>query len=159
MMTRFTRLARDDRGASIIELALVAPILASLLIGMVDLSRAYSSKLMLEQAAQRSIEKVQQYQASSNTPTLMKAETVAAAKAAGFAAATDADVTVDFWLECNGVRAANYESTCANGETYGRWVSVDVQARFTPMFRSSRWPGSNSDGTYTLHGKAGMRTQ
>ena len=159
MMMRFTRLARDDRGASIIELALVAPILASLLIGMVDLSRAYSSKLMLEQAAQRSIEKVQQYQASSSTPTLIQAETVAAAQAAGFTSATASDVTVDFWLECNGVRAATYESTCADGETYGRWVSVDIQARFTPMFRSRRWPGANPDGTFTLHGKAGMRTQ
>ena len=159
MMMRFTRLARDDRGASIIELALVAPILASLLIGMVDLSRAYSSKLLLEQAAQRSIEKVQQYQASSSTPTLIKAETVAAAKAAGFTGATDSDVTVDFWLECNGVRSADYESTCAAGQTYGRWVSVDVQGTFTPMFRSRRWPGANSDGTFTLHGKAGMRTQ
>ena len=79
-MMSITRLAQDDRGASIIELALVAPILASLLIGMVDLSRAYSHKLLLEQAAQRSIEKVQQYQASSSTPDLLIAETVAAAK-------------------------------------------------------------------------------
>ncbi len=71
-MMSITRLAQDDRGASIIELALVAPILASLLIGMVDLSRAYSHKLLLEQAAQRSIEKVQQYQASSSTPVTVE---------------------------------------------------------------------------------------
>ena len=58
-MIRFARLARDDRGASIVELALVVPIMGSLLIGMVDLSRAYSHKLKLEQAAQRAIEKVQ----------------------------------------------------------------------------------------------------
>lgn len=159
MMTRFTRLAHDESGASIIELALVAPILASLLIGMVDLSRAYSSKLLLEQAAQRSIEKVQQYQASSSTPVLLQNEAATAAQEAGFTNVTASDVTVDFWLECNGVRAANYESTCATGETYGRWVSVDVQAKFTPMFKSRRWPRANSDGTFTLHGIAGMRTQ
>ena len=132
-MMSITRLAQDERGASIIELALVAPILASLLIGMVDLSRAYSHKLLLEQAAQRSIEKVQQYQASSSTPDLLKAETVAAAKAAGFTSTTDADVTVDFWLECNGVRAASYGSVCPDGQVYGRWVSIDVQGTFSPM--------------------------
>ena len=158
-MMSFTRLAQDDRGASIVELALVAPILASLLIGMTDLSRAYSHKLLLEQAAQRSIEKVQQYQASSSTPDLLKAETVDAAKAAGFASTTDADVTVDFWLECNGVRAANYSSNCPDGQTYGRWVSIDLRGKYSPMFRSQHWPGANPDGTFTLHGKAGMRTQ
>ena len=158
-MMSITRLARDDRGASIVELALVAPILASLLIGMVDLSRAYSHKLLLEQAAQRSIEKVQQYQASSSTADLLKAETVAAAKDAGFASTTVADVTVDFWLECNGTRAADYNTVCPDGQTYGRWVSIDLQGTFSPMFRSRRWPGANTNGTFTLHGKSGMRTQ
>ena len=158
-MMSITRLAQDDRGASIIELALVAPILASLLIGMVDLSRAYSHKLLLEQATQRSIEKVQQYQASSSTPDLLKAETVAAAQAAGFASTTNADVTVDFWLECNGVRAADYNSVCPDGQNYGRWVSVDLRGTFSPMFRSRLWPGANTDGTFTLHGQSGMRTQ
>ena len=158
-MICFKRLSQDEGGNSIIELALVAPILATLLIGMVDLSRAYSSKLMLEQAAQRSIEKVQQYQASASTPTLLKAETVAAAQAAGFTSTTAADVTVDFWLECNGTRAADYESSCPTGQTYGRWVSVDLKATFTPMFRVRRWMGSNADGTFTIHGIAGMRTQ
>ena len=158
-MICFKRLSQDEGGTSVIELALVAPILATLLVGMVDLSRAYSSKLMLEQAAQRSIEKVQQYQASASTPTLLKAETVTAAQAAGFTSTTASDVTVDFWLECDGVKAADYESSCPSGQTYGRWVSVDVQATFTPMFRVRRWLGSNADGTFTLHGIAGMRTQ
>jgi Flp pilus assembly protein TadG len=158
-MMSITRLARDDRGASIIELALVAPILASLLIGMVDLSRAYSHKLLLEQSAQRAIEKVQQYQASTSTPDVLKAEAVAAAQAAGFASTTNADVTVDIWLECDGVRAATYNSVCPDGQVYGRWVSVDVQGTFSPMFRSRRWPGANANGTFTLHGKSGMRTQ
>ena len=59
MIAQLSPYTRDERGASIIELALVAPVLASMLVGMVDLSRAYSYKLKLEQAAQRAIEKVQ----------------------------------------------------------------------------------------------------
>jgi Flp pilus assembly protein TadG len=77
-MIRFARIARDDRGASIIELALVAPVLASLLIGMVDMSRAYSYKLKLEQSAQRAIEKVQQYQAESSTYSTLQSEAATA---------------------------------------------------------------------------------
>lgn len=151
-------LRRDERGASIIEMAMVMPVLGSMLIGMVDISRAYSAKLQLEQSAYRAIEKVQQYQATESTYTTLKSEAATAAQAAGFNV-TDSDVTLDFWLECNGTRQADYDTSCTSGQTYARWVTVDIQAKFTPMFSSSKWPGSNSDGTYTLHGKAGLRTQ
>jgi len=146
----------DQGGASVIELALVAPIFASMLIGMVDLSRAYSAKLQLEQAAQRSIEKVQQYQTSSNTFSTLSTEASSAATAAGF---TSPVVTVDFWLECDGTRQTDYNTHCSTGQTYGRWVTVDIAATYSPMFASRHWPGANADGTFTLHGKAGLRTQ
>jgi len=54
------KLFRNDRGAAIIELALVAPVLALMTIGIVDMSNAYSRKLGLEQGAQRAIEKIMQ---------------------------------------------------------------------------------------------------
>ena len=60
-MTRLFRriwtLHHDKRGTAAIELALIAPILATRVVGIVDLSRGYSMKLQLEQAAQRAIEK------------------------------------------------------------------------------------------------------
>lgn len=152
-MINKTRLARDDRGASIIELALVAPILASLLIGMVDMARAYSYKLKLEQSAQRAIEKVQQYQTTTSTYGTLQAE---AATAAGV---PTANVTIDYWLECDGVRASNYSSVCSGSQTYARWVTVAVQGTFTPMFKSKYYPRANTDGTFTITGKTGMRTQ
>lgn len=152
-MNRFAQLARDDRGASIVELALVVPIMASLLIGMVDLSRAYSHKLKLEQAAQRAIEKVQQYQTTTSTYGTLQAEAAAAA------GVPTTNVTIDYWLECNGVKATNYDSVCSSGQTYARWVQVDVTGTFTPLFPSKKYPGANSNGTFTLHGIAGMRTQ
>lgn len=152
-------LARDERGASLIEMGLMLPVLGSLLIGMVDISRAYSAKLQLEQSAYRAIEKVQQYNTNSSTYTTLQTEAASAAQAAGFTSVTTSDVTIDYWLECNGTRQADYNTPCSSGQTYARWVTVDITAKFTPMFASSRWPGSNSDGTYTLHGQAGLRTQ
>jgi Flp pilus assembly protein TadG len=159
MIRHMTSLARDDRGASIIEMAMAMPVLASLLIGMVDISRAYSAKLQLEQAANRAVEKVQQYQASESTYTTLRGEAGTAARAAGFSSVADSDVVIDYWLECNGTRAADYDTTCPSGQTYARWVTVDIPGTFTPMFSSRRWPGANTDGSFTLHGKAGLRTQ
>jgi Flp pilus assembly pilin Flp len=159
MTRRIKSLARDENGASLIEMGLALPILSSLLIGMVDISRAYSAKLQLEQAAYRAIEKVQQYNTTASTYDTLKSEAAAAARASGFTSATDSDVTIDFWLECNGARAADYNSVCPGSQTYARWVTIDIQGTFTPMFASRRWPGANSNGTFTLHGKAGLRTQ
>jgi Flp pilus assembly protein TadG len=159
-MTRHIRsLARDESGASLIEMAMAMPVLASLLIGMVDISRAYSAKLQLEQAAYRAIEKVQQYNTTASTYDTLKGEAAAAATAAGFTGVTDSNVTIDFWLECNGTRAADYNSVCPGNQTYARWVTVDIHANFSPMFASRRWPGANTDGSFTLHGKSGLRTQ
>ena len=159
MIRHSKSLARDEGGASLIEMGLALPILASLLIGMVDISRAYSAKLQLEQAAYRAIEKVQQYNTTSSTYNTLKSEAAAAATAAGFTGVTDDSVIIDFWLECDGTRAADYNSVCPGNQTYARWVTVDISGTFTPMFASRRWPGANSNGTFTLHGKAGLRTQ
>jgi len=151
-----TRLARDDRAAAIVELALIMPFFAAMVVGVADITRAYSAKLKLEQAAYRSIEKVQQYRDTTSTYSTISAEATAAATAAGFTSPT---VTIDYWLECNGTRQTNYNTACTGGQTENRWIQVDIAGKFTPMFATSRWPGSNADGTYTLHGKAGLRTK
>lgn len=158
-MRKLKSIVRDEGGASIIEMGLMLPILASLLIGFVDISRAYSAKLQLEQAAYRAIENVQQYNTTESTYNTLKSEAATAANSSGFSGVTASDVTVDYWLECNGTRAASYDSTCTTGQTYARFITVDVSAKFNPVFASSKWPGSNSDGSYTLHGQAGLRTQ
>ena len=152
-------LSRDERGASLIEMAMAMPVLASLLIGMVDISRAYSAKLQLEQSAYRAVEKVQQYQATASTYDTLKAEAGAAARAAGFTSVSDNDVVIDYWLECNGARQSDYNTVCSGGQSYARWITVDIPGTFTPMFSSRHWPGANTNGTFTLHGKAGLRTQ
>jgi len=159
MRRLFPNLARDERGASIIEMALLLPVLSTIVIGVVDLSRAYSQKLLLEQSAYRAIEKVQQYQATESTYDTLKNEVVSAANSAGFSDVTATSVTVDYWLECNGVRQTNYDSTCSTLPATARFITVDVTHNFTPLFASKRWPGSNADGSYTLHGRAGLRTQ
>lgn len=155
-MIRLNRsLLRDERGASLVELALLLPVLSTVVIGVADVSRAYSQKLQLEQAAYRAIEKVQQYQSTSSTVDTLKTE---AANAAGITQ-TSTNPNITYTLYCDGAAQANYNTTCSTGQVYQRYVTVDITSTFTPMFASNKWPGSNSDGTYTLHGRASLRTQ
>ncbi len=153
MMRPFRNLAGDERGTSVIELAMVAPVLATFLVGMADISRAYSAKLQLVQAAHRSIEKVQQYRTTTSTFSTLQTE---AATAAGVNAS---DVVVDPWLECNGTRQANYNSVCPPGQNPSRYITVTITKPFMPMFGTRFFPGANQDGSYTLTGEAGLRTQ
>lgn len=146
------RVREDKRGAAIIELALAAPILTTLLIGMVDIGRGYSMKLQLEQAAQRAIEKVMNGQADKTSAAALKTE------AATTAGVSESAVVVDFWLECNGVKQTNYDSTCASGQIYRRYLTVQITKTFTPMF-ATKWLGANTDGTFSVVGKTGVRTQ
>ena len=146
------KLRTDDNGAAIIELALAAPILAMMVIGMSDLSRAYSTKLQLEQASQRSIEKVMNGQANTTVVNALRTE------AATVAGVPESQVTVDYWLECNGTRKTEYNSTCAGSETTRRYMSVHITKIFTPMFKI-RFGSARTDGKYTLNGKTSVRIQ
>lgn len=159
MMPFRKSLLRDEGGASIIELGLLLPVMATIVIGVADVSRAYSQKLILEQAAYRAIEKVQQYQSTESTYDTLKNDVVTASNNAGFTDVTTSNVTVDYWLECSGVRQSSYDTSCSTIPATARWISVDVTHKFVPMFAWHRFPGANTDGSYTLHGRAALRTQ
>jgi Flp pilus assembly protein TadG len=159
MIRHLRNLSADDRGAALIEMALATPILAACLMGMVDLSRAYSERLQLEQATQRAIEKVFNNQTQSTSYNTLKSEAVSAAQDAGYTGVTTADVTIDYWLECNGARKSNYDTNCPDGQVFARYINVAIQKKFTPFFGTKYFPGANSDGTFTLKADAGIRTQ
>ena len=163
MRNRLFKLASDDRGTSLIELALLAPILATIVIGMSDLSLAYAQKLQLEQAAQRSIEKAMQGMQGDESTDIFDSLKAEAAATAGVA---ESAVEVRYWLECNGVSQntsdatmdADYNKVCTGTEVYSRHLNVSIEKTYTPTFQV-HWLGSNSDGTFTLAGEAGLRVQ
>jgi Flp pilus assembly protein TadG len=149
------RIWTDERGNSLIEMALVTPVLATLLVGTVDLSRSYSTKLQVEQAAQRTIERIQvsEYKTTNNSVYESEART---------AAGTGSTATIASWLECNGdgVHLDYDTGTCANAtDPYARYVQVTVSQNFTPLFGTRFFPGANTNGTVTVRATAGVRTQ
>ena len=160
MMRLLPKLLPDERGASVIELALVAPVLATVVLGMTDLARAYTMSVQLQQAAQRAIEKVQQNTTASTSYTYVGTEATTAATAAGYSGST---ATVNYRLECNGTTLAQttgaaITSGCSSGQTYARYVSVTVTNQYTPLFGTSYFPGA-SNGKVTISGYAGIRVQ
>lgn len=146
------RLSRDDRGAAIIELALAAPVLALMVIGVIDISNGFNRKLQLEQAAQRSLEMVLQ---TTGVDTAEAAITTEVVDEAGVDAA---DVTVTRRLECDGVEVEDITLSCDDDETEARYFVVTVHDKYEPMF-PLHFAGIDDDGTYPISVQAGMRVQ
>ena len=150
MMQRlFRKLARSTSGAATIELALVMPILTTMLIGVVDVTTAFNRKLELEQAVQRSIERVMQTTTDETVEENIRQE---AASAAGI---DEDDVTVTYTLTCDGVATA-YDTDCTGTQTEVRYVNVVATTTFTPMFPLSKL-GMAADH-FTITAETGIRT-
>lgn len=171
----FRRLAADDRGVAVLELALVAPVIALLIIGITDLSTAYSRKLALEQGAQRAIEKIMQTTDDTTVEATLKTEAVCQVNGTNAdgtcktSPITTANVTVTYRLECTlgGVTTTQTNTdpvafdalTCATSATEARYITVDVTDKYTPKFPIHFAGFYSADGTYHMSASAGMRTQ
>jgi Flp pilus assembly protein TadG len=175
MMRRVRNLPHDTRGAAIIELALAAPVLAVLIIGVTDISIAYGRKLELEQAVQRSIEKVMQTTGDTTVAGTIKKEAVCQINGTNpdntcaTGRLTAADVTVTYRLECTTtggalttqetVDADTFDSySCANStDKEARYIMATAVDTYTPMFKIHF--GTGPDGIYNLSATAGVRVQ
>jgi Flp pilus assembly protein TadG len=150
MRTLLSRLRRDTRGASVIEFALFAPILAMMAMGISDFAMGYSAKLKVEGAVYRTLEKISVGSVQSDYQYL-KAE---AATAAGV---PQSAVTVDNWLECNRVRQTDFTGVCADGQDTARYVSVAISTSYTPRFNYG--PLVTTNGTVPISASSSLRIQ
>ncbi len=170
------RLRQDRRGAVVIELAMVAPVLALTVIGIVDLSNAYSRKLALEQGAQRAIEKIMQTTETDTVEGTLKTEAVCQVNGVNTdgtcktSPITTADVTVTYRLECKdsagtitsqtSTDSTAFDAlTCPSSTKEARYIDVNVTDKYTPIFPLHFASFNSGDGTYHISATAGMRTQ
>jgi hypothetical protein len=164
----------NERGAVTIELALLSPILVTLIIGIVDLSNSFSRKLALEQGAHRAIEKVMQTTGMATVQDTLKAEAICQVNgvnedgSCGASPITAANVSVSYRLECRTGETINSsevrtdadefdELTCGSNEKEARYIEITITDAYEPMFK--RFFGSSPDGKYHMSATAGMRTQ
>src|SRR5206468_10839302 len=106
--------------------------------------------------AQRAVEKIEQQHSVLSDYSPYGTEAATAATAAGYSGST---ATVDYWLECNGVRQGTTTTPCNTGQTYARYVTITVSNTYTPFFQSRAWPGANAQGNIPVSGYAGIRVQ
>ena len=148
------KLARDARGASLIELGLFAPILALMVMGVTDVAMGYSRKLTLEQAAYRTLERVAVGSVQSDYSYLR-------AEAAAAAGVPVENVTIDSWLECDRVRQAQFDGSCPDGQMISRYVQIGIAGSYRPSFPvgplARRY--SNADGTVPITVSTALRIQ
>ena len=119
---------RNARGSSTVELALLCPILMITLAGSVDCARLISAKLRLQQAAERTAEMATAGSIASAAFTSLQAEAAAAANVPA------SQVTVSYWLECDGTRQSLFDGACTSGQQVGRFASISIASSFTPNF-------------------------
>lgn len=145
------RLTRDTRGAALLEMGFVAPILVVLAFGTADIGFGFVRQLKVQQAAARAIELATASGLINNLSTTIQSE---AASAAGV---PQSQVTVDMWLECDGVRQSDFNGTCS-ASSPSRFAAVTITDSYVSMFSSLFNKGSSST-TIPLRGFAEVRVQ
>jgi Flp pilus assembly protein TadG len=144
------RIGRDRRGASIIELALTLPFLSVMMVGLVDVASCYSAQMSIQQAAARSLERVQ---VNGSTTNFAFVRTEAAA-AAGV---PESQVTVETWLECENVRQAATVLVCPGTQDAGKYVKVTITSSYTPYFAYSPLGTRAANGKIPLSAASSVR--
>ena len=146
------RIARNifgcQSGASAIELAVVLPVVATLVVGMSDLGLMGNLKYSLTKAANRSIELAMTNGPVDNKFEYLKSE---AAEAAGVS--VDA-VSVENWLECEYVRQPDFGGSCTAPDLPFRYVKVTIASDYKSLFPGWVLPASNR-----VAGSATLRIQ
>jgi Flp pilus assembly protein TadG len=172
-----TRLLVNARGAAVIEMALIAPVLALGVIGVVDVSNAYSKKLALEQGAQRAIEKIMNTTENATVESTLATEAICQVNGTTTSGGvttcnssplTASNVTVTWRLDCTVGTTTTSQSTTdsaaydgylvACGGTRTGYVQVTLTDKYAPLFPIHFASFNSGDSTYHLAATAGTRT-
>ena len=166
LFPRLRALSSDERGTAIVELAMIAPVLALLTVGIVDLSRGVTRRMELSEAVHRTLEKAaaQNFKFSVKATGEVTMDYEAAliddvVEGAGGEAqgVTEDDVQILTWLECDGEEQAASVTICPIEETTARYLQIRVDSSFNPSFGTVVSPGT--DGTFPLWAEAAVRIQ
>jgi Flp pilus assembly pilin Flp len=150
MRLHLFRLARDERGTSLIEFGFLAPFLALLTMGVIDLSRGIAERFELQQAVSRSLELVQARPAVAGADEDDVNYDFVVEEAIAASGVEDEDqVKLTRWLECNGVDKGDVNGKCADGEDAARYLRVRITKDFEGEFYFGKIPMAASGAIRT----------
>lgn len=127
----FRHLLRDLEGAALVELALVAPLLIFIILAVSDMAQGIATQLQLKQAADRTISLATAAGQRNGSYSYLVAEGAAAANVPAN------NVTVSYWLECDGVKQSSGTTNCSGSAQFARYVSVAITGKYTPAYPSA----------------------
>jgi Flp pilus assembly protein TadG len=149
MHSSCARWIRDARASSIVELALLVPIFAALLVGAAQFGLLCYTAIELSEAARAGVAYGSQTAGTaSDTSGMQTAATNAASNITGMSA-----VASQFWV-CSNAMTTHYSAapTCTTGNHVIHYVRVNTSMAATTPFQLAGHPSS-----YTLTGTAIMR--
>lgn len=148
------RMRADRRGSAVMELAVLAPVLCSMLFTGVDIGNGFAMKLELEQAAQRTVELATAPGTVAKSYANLTPEVIAAYGKPYLSA------KADNWLECGGTKQGSFTAVCAGGVSTARYVAVTITAEFVPYFNyGGLLKGNGAKGGFITQGDAVVRIQ
>ena len=149
MRALLSRLCRDRSGNNMIELALVAPFIIAITLGVIDFGRGAHASMSLRSAARVGAEYV------SRTGDLDKVTTVVTAAAK--LQPSSLVVTSNMFCECEGAggtSSATCGTYCKDGTIARRFISITTEQNFSTLF-----PYPFVDNPLHLSGRAILRVQ
>lgn len=169
-------LGRDERGTGLVELALLAPMLALLTVGIVDLSQGIDRRMELHDAVHRTLEKAAARRFKFEIVDDKVVTTDMKADAAEAADVPVSAVTVRAWLECDGVEQPTFTADCpalASPDPacsdpapppsakcvpiLARYLEVRIDTTYSPTF--GKVVAASADGTVPLFAEGAVRVQ
>ena len=146
------RLGADERGLSVVELGLVAPVLALFIAGMIDLSQGLAQRFALHQAINRSFEMMVAMPPPGDPDEADVDYSYLVTEAATVAGVEEEAVTLDRWLQCGETRQEEYTAVCPDeaGSEPSRYLSLRIEKEFEGNFYT---------GTITIVADGAIRIQ
>jgi Flp pilus assembly protein TadG len=148
--SRASKALKAESGSSLIETALLLPVLFLLLLGVVDFGRAYYLAIEISQAAHTAA-----LYGSQNPTDIAGMQNAAVADAPDVPSFNTSSVTVTSGCECSD--GSSPVANCATNPACGALMTVDYVQVNTSVSYSAMFPYPGIPSPLTLSGKARMR--
>jgi Flp pilus assembly protein TadG len=146
------QLLTSDRGTSVVELAIAAPVLLLFLAAVTDLGGGFTARYKLQQVVNRSLEMAQNGTYDGDYSYL-------AVEAAAAAEVPTENAVVEQWIECGGNSTKRaWTDDCPSG-TPARYVKLTVTSSYRPLFAQMPYLAVQSDGTIKQIAHATLRVR
>lgn len=152
-MRCFARLLGEDRGVSAIEFAFIAPVIAILIIGIIDFGMGLWQQIEVANAAEAGAA----YAAAKSWNSSVSGIENAVTSATSLSSITASPApTVPPWCGCpstsGGITATTCGSPCSDGSLAGHYITVYAQAPYSTILP---WPGISHPMTlsYTTYAR------